>query len=168
MILFGANTDTELLARRSATEDLPAALGEVRWFHPDRLDGVPEVGEAHFVVLRLLGGVELWEEGLAELQRRCIAAEVPLVTVGGEREPDPELLGQSTVPSGGCHRSEGSAAAKSRSCWEIRCGRRDGPVLLRFLLHAEVDGDRDADVACGGVVAYILADPHRTELRTAH
>ncbi len=100
MILFGANTDTELLALRSVVDDLPRGFGPVRWFHPDRTDGVPEVGGADLVVVRLLGGIEAWEEGFAELRARCLDAGVPLVAVGGELEPDPELLARSTPPSG--------------------------------------------------------------------
>ena len=100
MILFGANTDTELLALRSVVDDLPADFGPVRWFHPDRSDAVPDVAGARLVVVRLLGGVEGWDEGFAILRQRCLDADVPLVAVGGEREPDPELLARSTVPSG--------------------------------------------------------------------
>ena len=100
MILFGANTDTELLALRSVVDDLPPELGEVRWFHPDRVREVPDVTSATVVVVRLLGGVEAWEEGLAELRRRCERSGVPLVAVGGERDPDPDLLAMSTAPTG--------------------------------------------------------------------
>lgn len=100
MIVFGANTDTELLALRSVLEDLPPDLGPVRRFHPDRIESIPDVEGAHFIVIRLLGGVEMWEEGFAELRQRCVDAGVPLVAVGGERDPDPGLLALSTVPSG--------------------------------------------------------------------
>ncbi|MFV0525581.1 MAG: cobaltochelatase subunit CobN [Acidimicrobiales bacterium] len=100
MIIFGANTDTELLALRSVVDDLPDGLGPVRWFHPDRTGEPPEVAGASLVVVRLLGGIELWEDGFADLRRRCVEAGVPLVAVGGERQPDPELLAGSTVPTG--------------------------------------------------------------------
>ncbi|MFV0259971.1 MAG: cobaltochelatase subunit CobN [Acidimicrobiales bacterium] len=100
MIIFGANTDTELLALRSVAEDLPAELGPVQWFHPDRTGRLPDVAGARLVVVRLLGGIERWEDGFVELRRRCVEAGVPLVAVGGEREPDPELLGRSTLPTG--------------------------------------------------------------------
>ena len=100
MILFGANTDTELLALRSVVDDLPAEVGEVRWFHPDRAEAVPELDGVELVVVRLLGGIERWEDGFAELRRRCLDAEVPLLAVGGEHDPDPELLARSTAPSG--------------------------------------------------------------------
>lgn len=100
MILFGANTDTELLALRSVVDDLPEGFGEVCWFHPDRIEALPDVDDADLVVVRLLGGLELWEEGFADLRQRCVDHGVPLVAVGGERDPDPELLARSTVPSG--------------------------------------------------------------------
>jgi cobaltochelatase CobN len=100
MILFGANTDTELLALRSVVDDLPDELGPVRWFHPNRIDEIPDVAGGDLVVVRLLGGAELWEEGLADLRARCVDAGVPLVAVGGERDPDPDLISRSTVPSG--------------------------------------------------------------------
>ncbi|MDE0805230.1 MAG: cobaltochelatase subunit CobN [Acidimicrobiales bacterium] len=100
MILFGANTDTELLALRSVIDDLPHDLGPVGWFHPDRTDDVPDVTDARIVVVRLLGGIELWETGFGRLRRQCVAADVPLVAVGGEFETDPELLARSTVPAG--------------------------------------------------------------------
>ncbi len=100
MIVFGANTDTELLALRSVIDDLPHDLGPVGWFHPDRIDDVPDVTGARLVVVRLLGGIELWEEGFARLCRQCEDADVPLVAVGGEFDTDPELLARSTVPAG--------------------------------------------------------------------
>ncbi|MBW3574543.1 MAG: cobaltochelatase subunit CobN [Actinobacteria bacterium] len=100
MILFGSNADTELLALRSVVDDLPDELSEVRWFHPDRTDAVPHVDGASLVVVRLLGGADAWEEGFAALRKRCRAAGVPLVALGGEAEPDPDLLAASTVPTG--------------------------------------------------------------------
>ena len=50
MILFGSNADTELLALRSAWEDLPAELGDGRWFHADRVDGSPSIEGVSIVV----------------------------------------------------------------------------------------------------------------------
>jgi cobaltochelatase CobN len=48
------------------------------------------------VVVRLLGGLRAWSEGVAEVRRRG----VPLVCLGGEATPDAELMAQSTVPAG--------------------------------------------------------------------
>jgi cobaltochelatase CobN len=100
VILFGSNADTELLALRSVVEDLPAELGVVRWFHSDRIAEVPDLDGVRVVVLRLLGGVDAWDDGLASLSRSCRDAEVPLVAVGGEVTLDSELLSASTAPDG--------------------------------------------------------------------
>jgi len=100
VIVFVANTDTELLAVRMVAADLPDEIGEVRWFHPDRSDQVPDVAGASIVVVRLLGGRGQWDGGFDELLRRCADAGIPLVAVGGEAEPDPDLVAASTVPTG--------------------------------------------------------------------
>lgn len=99
MILFGSNADTELLAMRAATDALPAELGTVRWFHPDRVGGVPSLDGVRVVVLRLLGGADAWD-GFAELRARCAADGVDFVALGGEARPDPDLLAASSVPAG--------------------------------------------------------------------
>ena len=100
MILFGSNADTELLSLRSAVDSLPAEVGEVRWFHPDRTNGLQSLEGASLVVIRLLGGADAWKEGFQELRDRCTSEGVALVALGGEAEPDAELLAASTVPSG--------------------------------------------------------------------
>ncbi len=48
------------------------------------------------VVVRLLGGVRAWPDGLAA----TLAAGRPTVVLGGEAVPDAELMGRSTVPAG--------------------------------------------------------------------
>ena len=48
MILFGSNADTELLALRSVVDDLHDSVGTVRWFHPDRIDGIPSLDDVPF------------------------------------------------------------------------------------------------------------------------
>jgi cobaltochelatase CobN len=100
LILFGSNADTELLALRSVVDDLLADVGPVRWFHPDRVDGVPSLEGVDLVAVRLLGGIEAWPEGLDALRRGCIARGVPLVLAGGEATPDPDLVAASSVPTG--------------------------------------------------------------------
>lgn len=100
MILFGSNADTELLALRSVVDDLPDELGDVAWFHPDRRAGIPSLDGIRVVVLRLLGGVDAWEDGFADLSRACSDAGIPFVAVGGEAEPDADLVAASTVPTG--------------------------------------------------------------------
>jgi cobaltochelatase CobN len=99
VILFGSNADTELLAVRSISEDLPAEVGGVRWFNPARLDAPPPLDGIDLVVVRLLGGAEGWP-GFAELRSRAARAGIPLVALGGEADPDPDLVALSTVPTG--------------------------------------------------------------------
>ncbi|HKN98391.1 MAG TPA: cobaltochelatase subunit CobN, partial [Pseudonocardiaceae bacterium] len=91
-VLLLSTADTDLLAARGCGASYrvanPArlALSEL----PDLLDGVA------VVVVRLLGGLRAWPEGVAALRR----SGVPLVCLGGEATPDAELMAQSTVPSG--------------------------------------------------------------------
>jgi cobaltochelatase CobN len=100
VILFCSNADTELLALRSAVEDLPADLGPVRWLHPDRTAGVPDLDGARLVVVRLLGGRSAWAEPFAALREQCVVRRIPLVATGGEAVPDAELAALATVPAG--------------------------------------------------------------------
>jgi cobaltochelatase CobN len=100
MILFGSNADTELLALRSIREDLPAEIGGVRWFNPARTSEPPDLRDVDVVALRLLGGIDSWPVGFGELRAACAARGVPLVAVGGEADPDPDLMAVSTVPTG--------------------------------------------------------------------
>ncbi|MBB4933328.1 cobaltochelatase CobN [Lipingzhangella halophila] len=91
-ILLLSTADTELLAAgaagagyrtanpaRTPTDELPALL-----------DGVD------VVVVRLLGGRDAWPDGLTALR----ASGTPLVALGGEADPDAELIELSTVPAG--------------------------------------------------------------------
>lgn len=48
------------------------------------------------VVVRLLGGIRAWQEGIDLLR----AADVPLVVLTGEQAPDAQLMAASTVPIG--------------------------------------------------------------------
>jgi cobaltochelatase CobN len=100
MIVFGSNADTELLALRSVVDDLRGDVGTVRWFHPDRIDGIPSLDGVDLVVVRLLGGVEAWRDGFRSLQISCSARAIPLVAAGGEATPDPDLVSASSVPTG--------------------------------------------------------------------
>jgi cobaltochelatase CobN len=89
-VLLLSTADTELLSARSA--------GYVTG-NPARLD-VADLdalcAEADVVVLRLLGGLRTWREGVEDLRRR----DLPLVALGGEATPDAELMALSTVPAG--------------------------------------------------------------------
>jgi cobaltochelatase CobN len=107
MILFASNADTELLALRSVVDDLPAEVGDVRWFHPDRVDGAPSLDGVDIVVVRLLGGIDAWKDPLAQLRARCLDQGAALVAVGGEVRPDAAMVAASTVPAGVARQAHG-------------------------------------------------------------
>jgi cobaltochelatase CobN len=100
VILFLTNADTELLAARSLLHRLPPGFPPVRAANPARLPEAPGIEGAGVVIVRLLGGRGAWEEPFDDLRRRCLAAGVPLVAVGGEATPDADLAARSTVPAG--------------------------------------------------------------------
>ncbi|MDP9418517.1 MAG: cobaltochelatase subunit CobN, partial [Actinomycetota bacterium] len=91
-VLLLSTADTELLAARASGAPYrtanPARLDLAKL--PTLLDGVD------IVVLRLLGGVRAWPDGVAAVSR----SGTPLVALGGEAGPDAELMARSTVPSG--------------------------------------------------------------------
>ncbi|MFJ6788471.1 cobaltochelatase subunit CobN [Streptomyces angustmyceticus] len=96
MLLLLSTSDTDLLSARAATGPVPYRLA-----NPARLDvaELPALLEGcDLVVVRLLGGIRAWEEGLevllAEDQHR------PVVVLTGEQAPDAQLMEQSTVPVG--------------------------------------------------------------------
>jgi cobaltochelatase CobN len=89
-VLLLSTADTELLAARSADAGYVTA-NPVRVSRLDELlDGVD------IVVVRLLGGLKTWPEGVAALRRTGL----PLILLGGEPSPDAELMALSTVPAG--------------------------------------------------------------------
>ncbi|MFF4698989.1 cobaltochelatase subunit CobN [Streptomyces chattanoogensis] len=95
-ILLLSTSDTDLLSARAATGPVPYRLA-----NPARLDvaELPALLEGtDLVVVRLLGGIRAWQEGLdlllAEDQHR------PVVVLTGEQAPDAQLMEQSTVPVG--------------------------------------------------------------------
>lgn len=94
MILLLSTSDTDLLSARSSGADYrlanPARLGAQDL--PELLEGVD------LVVVRLLGGRRAWEEGLDFL----LGGPRPVVVLGGEQQPDAELMECSTVPGGVC------------------------------------------------------------------
>jgi cobaltochelatase CobN len=100
MILFLSNADTELLALGSIVHRLPGGFPAVRAGNPSRLDAAPAVDGLTAVVVRLLGGRTAWEPAFDDLRAACLAAEIPLIALGGEAEPDAELARLSTVPAG--------------------------------------------------------------------
>src|SRR6185312_4763461 len=91
-ILLVSTADTELLAAAASGAGYLTA-------NPARVtaDEVPALAaRADLVVLRLLGGRNAWAEGVAAL----VAADKPLVALGGEAAPDADLMALSTVPAG--------------------------------------------------------------------
>ncbi|MBB5118733.1 cobalamin biosynthesis protein CobN [Streptomyces eurocidicus] len=97
MILLLSTSDTDLLSARAA-----AALGgpvPYRLANPARLalDELPALLEGtDLVVVRLLGGLRAWQEGLDLL----LAGDRPVVVLTGEQAPDAQLMEASTVPVG--------------------------------------------------------------------
>ncbi|MGW1377089.1 cobaltochelatase subunit CobN [Streptomyces sp. NPDC002446] len=96
MLLLLSTSDTDLLSARAATGPVPYRLA-----NPARLDvaELPALLEGtDLVVVRLLGGIRAWQEGLdlllAEDQHR------PVIVLTGEQAPDAQLMEQSTVPVG--------------------------------------------------------------------
>ncbi|MCB5182047.1 cobaltochelatase subunit CobN [Streptomyces antimicrobicus] len=96
MILLLSTSDTDLLSARAAGG--PVAY---RFANPSRLplDDLPGLLEGvDLVVVRLLGGLRAWQDGLDVL----LAADQPrpVVVLTGEQAPDAQLMEASTVPIG--------------------------------------------------------------------
>ncbi len=103
VVLLLSTSDTDLLSAR-------ASGARYRLGNPARLDvtGASDANDASdldeltdgvdVIVVRILGGRRMWEEGLAAL----LAGPRPVVVLGGERAPDAELMAISTVPAGIC------------------------------------------------------------------
>jgi cobaltochelatase CobN len=93
-ILLLSTSDTDLLSARAA--EGPVAY---RFANPSRLglDELPGLLDgAGLVVVRLLGGLRAWQEGLDLL----LAEGRPVVVLTGEQAPDAQLMAASTVPVG--------------------------------------------------------------------
>ncbi|SEG56067.1 cobaltochelatase CobN subunit [Thermomonospora echinospora] len=91
-VLLLSTADTELLAARAARAGYVTA-NPVR-VEPTELPALTEGVDV--VVVRLLGGRKTWPEGIEALR----ATGLPLVLLGGEADPDAELMALSTVPAG--------------------------------------------------------------------
>jgi cobaltochelatase CobN len=94
VILLLSTSDTDLLSARSAEGPVPYRLANPARLPleelPALLDGVD------LVVVRLLGGLRAWQEGLDAL----LAGPRPVVVLSGEQAPDAQLMEASTVPAG--------------------------------------------------------------------
>ncbi|RLL68057.1 cobaltochelatase subunit CobN [Streptomyces sp. Z26] len=102
MLLLLSTSDTDLLSARAAQGPVP-----YRFANPSRIaldggsDGRPDdltalLDGAELVVVRLLGGVRAWQDGLD----RLLATGLPVVVLTGEQAPDAQLMESSTVPVG--------------------------------------------------------------------
>ncbi|NNN34808.1 cobaltochelatase subunit CobN [Streptomyces sp. S3(2020)] len=94
MILLLSTSDTDLLSARAARG--PVAY---RFANPSRLplDDLPALLDGvQLVVVRLLGGLRAWEDGLDLL----LSVGRPVVVLTGEQAPDAQLMAASTVPVG--------------------------------------------------------------------
>ncbi|WP_405901728.1 cobaltochelatase subunit CobN [Streptomyces sp. NBC_00727] len=94
MILLLSTSDTDLLSAR-------ASGGPVgyRYANPSRLplQDLPVLLDGtDLVVVRLLGGVRAWQDGLDQV----LATGRPVVVLTGEQAPDAQLMAASTVPIG--------------------------------------------------------------------
>ena len=97
MLLLLSTSDTDLLSARAA--NAAGAPVPFRFANPARLplDGLPALLDgADLVVVRLLGGLRAWQEGIDAL----LASGNPLVVLTGEQAPDAQLMEASTVPIG--------------------------------------------------------------------
>ncbi|MGI5430714.1 cobaltochelatase subunit CobN [Streptomyces sp. CA-179760] len=93
-ILLLSTSDTDLLSARAA-----AGPVSYRFANPSRLalDDLPGLLDGvDLVVVRLLGGIRAWQDGLDLLQ----ADGRPVVVLTGEQAPDAQLMEASTVPVG--------------------------------------------------------------------
>ncbi|MFB6791662.1 cobaltochelatase subunit CobN [Streptomyces olivaceus] len=93
-ILLLSTSDTDLLSARAAGGPV-----SYRFANPSRLplDDLPALLDGvGLVVVRLLGGLRAWEEGLDLL----LADGRPVVVLTGEQAPDAQLMAASTVPVG--------------------------------------------------------------------
>ncbi|MGI5506178.1 cobaltochelatase subunit CobN [Lentzea sp. CA-135723] len=94
MILLLSTSDTDLLSARASGAEY--RLGNPARTTVDDLPGL--VDDVELVLVRILGGRRMWEEGLDWL----LACGLPVVVLGGEMQPDAALMELSTVPGGVC------------------------------------------------------------------
>ncbi len=94
MILLLSTSDTDLLSARAATGPVTYRLANPARLALEDLPGLLDGVE--LVVVRLLGGIRAWQEGLDTL----LAGDLPVVVLSGEQAPDAQLMEASTVPVG--------------------------------------------------------------------
>ncbi|MGN6694411.1 MAG: cobaltochelatase subunit CobN [Aquihabitans sp.] len=97
MIVFLTTAATEVLALRTASEDLPDGFPAVRAGSP--YDARVDLDAASCVMVRLLGGRRAWEDGFDALRAGCLERGIPFLAFAGEAVPDAELTTLSTAPA---------------------------------------------------------------------
>ncbi|MCE4943228.1 MULTISPECIES: cobaltochelatase subunit CobN [Streptomyces] len=96
MILLLSTSDTDLLSARAATGPVPYRLANPARLDVAELPGLLEGTD--LVVVRLLGGIRAWQDGLDVLL--AAGQHRPVVVLTGEQAPDAQLMEASTVPVG--------------------------------------------------------------------
>lgn len=92
MILLLSTSDTDLLSARASGADY--RLGNPARTEPADLPGL--LDGIDLVLVRILGGYRSWETGIDAL----LAGGRPVIVLGGEQQPDAELMKLSTAPYG--------------------------------------------------------------------
>ena len=105
MLRIITTADTEIIATAAAVALLPPDFPEVRCANPGGIEHadafVDEIlAGARVVLCRILGGRRGWPEGFELLRARCRERDVALVALGGEAEPDAEMMELSLAPAG--------------------------------------------------------------------
>ncbi|MFE4591797.1 cobaltochelatase subunit CobN [Streptomyces laurentii] len=111
MLVLLSHSDTDLLSARAANAAAASSTAATdadtsgtapvpyRFANPSRLplgDLPALLDGAGLVVVRLLGGLRSWQEGLDAV----LATGKPVVVLSGEQAPDAQLMAASTVPVG--------------------------------------------------------------------
>lgn len=105
MIVLITSADTEMLTAQTAIERLPNEFPPVRLAGTSHLQSRGDTeaflaeleAEPAVVVVRVLGGKQYFETGLAVLSELAQDRSVPLIVLPGTRETDPELTAMSNV-----------------------------------------------------------------------
>jgi len=92
VILLLSTSDTDLLSARASGADY--RLGNPARIEPEELPGL--LDGIDLVLVRILGGYRSWEAGIDAL----LASGRPVIVLGGEQQPDAELMKLSSAPYG--------------------------------------------------------------------
>ncbi len=103
-LLLISTADTDLLALRRASAEVPDGFGGIEAFNPVRLDvaeierivALAESGAYWAVCLRLLGGRKAMPDGFDKLRRAAAVSNTAFLAWPGERGKDFELESATT------------------------------------------------------------------------